>query len=357
MKLLKCTVSYIGNRYDGWQSQKSGNGIQDILEAAISRVENRKVSITGSGRTDAGVSARAQVFMFETQRDMSSYRWMGAINAFLPDDIHIMDVQEVPYTFHARHSVRMKKYTYRVNDGPYDVFTKDIAYQYCHPLDHEKIKACAKLFIGTHDFTSFNSSPLSEYPDQVRTIQSIEITRNGSLIEMTFCGKGFLRYMVRMLSAAIIDVGSGRITCDEVRAMLELKDKRAGRRNAPACGLTLEEVDYLDRIVVTPKVQIREYLYNEPLPYDSWDRHSIEHNCRAGTGNRVYLFCAGIDMEQIGYFLINEEEAVLVIRDEKLYDTASQLQASILAWMMNEGVRRDLKIMLQRHRDDSGITF
>lgn len=357
MKLLKCTVSYIGNRYDGWQSQKSGNGIQDILEAAISRIENRKVSITGSGRTDAGVSARAQVFMFETQRDMSFYRWMGAINAFLPDDIHIMDVQEVPYTFHARHSVRMKKYTYRVNDGSYDVFTKDIAYQYCHPLDHEKIKACAKLFIGTHDFTSFNSSPLSEYPDQVRTIQSIEITRNGSLIEMTFCGKGFLRYMVRMLSAAIIDVGSGRITCDEVRAMLELKDKRAGRRNAPACGLTLEEVDYLDRIVVTPKVQIREYLYNEPLPYDSWDRHSIEHNCRAGTGNRVYLFCAGIDMEQIGYFLINEEEAVLVIRDEKLYDTASQLQASILAWMMNEGVRRDLKIMLQRHRDDSGITF
>ena len=109
MKLLKCTVSYIGNRYDGWQSQKSGNGIQDILEAAISRIENRKVSITGSGRTDAGVSARAQVFMFETQRDMSSYRWMGAINAFLPDDIHIMDVQEVPYTFHARQSVRMKK--------------------------------------------------------------------------------------------------------------------------------------------------------------------------------------------------------------------------------------------------------
>ena len=89
MKLLKCTVSYIGNRYDGWQSQKSGNGIQDILEAAISRIENRKVSITGSGRTDAGVSARAQVFMFETDRDMSSFRWMGAINAFLPDDIHI----------------------------------------------------------------------------------------------------------------------------------------------------------------------------------------------------------------------------------------------------------------------------
>ena len=357
MKLLKCSVSYIGNRYDGWQSQKSGNGIQDILEAAISRIENRKVSITGSGRTDAGVSARAQVFMFETERDMSSYRWMGAINAFLPDDIHIMDVQEVPYTFHARHSVRMKKYTYRVNDGPYDVFTKDIAYQYCYPLDIEKMKACAKLFVGTHDFTSFNSSPLSEYPDQVRTIRSIEIIRNDNLIEITFCGKGFLRYMVRMLSAAIIDVGSGRITCDDVRAMLELKDKRAGRRNAPASGLTLEEVDYLDRIVVTPKVQIREYLFNEPLPYDPWDRMAIEHNCRTKKGNRVYLFCHGIDMEQIGYFLINEEEAVLVIRDESLYPTALQLQDSILEWMKKEGIRKGLKIMQTCDRDDHMITF
>ena len=357
MKLLKCTVSYVGNRYDGWQSQKSRNGIQDILEVAISRIENRKVSITGSGRTDAGVSARAQVFMFETDRDMSSFRWMGAINAFLPEDIHIMDVQEVPYTFHARHSVRMKKYTYRVNDGPYDVFTKDTAYQYCHPLDIDRMKACAKLFVGTHDFTSFNSSPLSEYPNQVRTIRSIEIIRNGNLIEMTFCGKGFLRYMVRMLSAAIIDVGSGRITCDDVISMLEQKNKRAGRRNAPACGLTLEEVDYLDRVVVTPCVQIREFLYDEPLPYDSWDRMAIEHNCRTKTGNRVYLFCRGIDMEQIGYFLMSDEETVLVIRDEKLYDTALLLRASILAWMMNEGVRRDLMIMLQRHRDDSGVTF
>ena len=320
-------------------------------------IENRKVSITGSGRTDAGVSARAQVFMFETERDMSSYRWMGAINAFLPDDIHIMDVQEVPYTFHARHSVRMKKYTYRVNDGPYDVFTKDIAYQYCYPLDIEKMKACAKLFVGTHDFTSFNSSPLSEYPDQVRTIRSIEIIRNDNLIEITFCGKGFLRYMVRMLSAAIIDVGSGRITCDDVRAMLELKDKRAGRRNAPASGLTLEEVDYLDRIVVTPKVQIREYLFNEPLPYDSWDRMAIEHNCRTKKGNRVYLFCHGIDMEQIGYFLINEEEAVLVIRDESLYPTALQLQDSILEWMKKEGIRKGLKIMQTCDRDDHMITF
>ena len=121
MTRLKCTVSYVGKGYDGWQSQKNGKSIQEHLESIISSIENREVHIIGSGRTDAGVSARAQVFCFNTERDMSERKWMGAINAFLPDDIHIMRVEKVPDTFHARYCVRWKKYTYRINDGPYDV--------------------------------------------------------------------------------------------------------------------------------------------------------------------------------------------------------------------------------------------
>lgn len=357
MTRLKCTVSYVGRSYDGWQSQTSKNGIQDHLEAAISRIENHPVSIIGSGRTDAGVSARAQVFMFETDRNMSSYRWIPAINTFLPDDIHIMDVEEVPDTFHARHSVRWKKYTYRVNEEPYDVFTKDIAYQFGHRLDIERMKECAQLFIGTHDFTSFNSSPLSQYPDQNRTIHSIDVERNGNLIEITFCGKGFLRYMVRMLSAAMIDVGSGKITCDEVQAMLMKKDKRAGRRNAPACGLTLEKVDYLERIAVTPEVQIREYLSSDPLPYKTWDRRTIELNCRAKTGNRAYLYCRGIDMIPLGFLLITEHEAKLVVSDETGMKYCDDVRESIQKYLEKESCKRTFEVVDHACAEDVNIRF
>lgn len=353
MKRLKCTVSYVGRQYDGWQSQKSGNGIQDHLEAAISRIENRPVSITGSGRTDAGVSAEAQVFMFDTQREMSEYKWLGAINAFLPDDIHVNKIEEVTETFHARHSVRWKKYVYRVNDGPYDVFTKDIACQYGRPLDLEKMRQCARVFTGTHDFTSFNSSSLKEYPDQTRTVYAIDISRKNGLIEMEFKGKGFLRYMVRMMSAALIDAGSGKTDEDEIKAMLEEKDKRCARRNAPACGLTLKEVDYFERIAVSKESQIREFLYSDILPYESWQLSKIEENCRTHTGTRAYIFCMGLSQKPLGYFLMDACENVLVVNDDEGYEQAVKLSDQIEKYTENSG----FSIVKRSERDDSDIRF
>lgn len=353
MKRLKCTVSYVGRQYDGWQSQKSGNGIQDHLEAAISRIENRPVTITGSGRTDAGVSAQSQVFMFDTERTMSEYKWMGAINAFLPDDIHISAIEEVPDTFHARHSVRWKKYVYRVNDGPYDVFTKDIACQYGRELDIDQMRDCAEVFTGTHDFTSFNSSSLQEYPDQTRTVFSIEIHRNNGLIEMEFKGKGFLRYMVRMMAAALIDAGSGKLGREDIRKMLESRDKRCARRNAPACGLTLQEVNYFERIAVNREVQIREFIHSDVLPYESWQLLQIEENCRFHTGERAYMFCKGLSQQPLGYFLMNEKENVLVINDEDSYEMALSLSDQLSEYTGNRG----FSIEKRQERDDSDILF
>ena len=259
----KCTVSDLGKNYAGWQTQKNGNSIQELIEKNIERITGVRTPITASGRTDAGVSARGQVFHFDSEKDMDGRKWVSAINVFLLDDIHVLKVEKVPWRFHARHCVRWKKYTYRVNDGPYDVFTKDIAYQCAIPLDDAKMHEAAQYLIGKHDFSALNSSPLSEYPDQVRTVESIEIVRHGHMIEMTFQAKGFLRYMVRMMSAAIIEAGKGKIQPTDVKELLESCDKSHSKRNAPACGLTLEEVNYYDVMAMSEEAIIREYILKD----------------------------------------------------------------------------------------------
>ena len=177
MKRFRSTVSYCGAAYDGWQSQRNGQSVQEQIEEALHAIAHQKINITASGRTDAGVNARAQVFHFDCDMDLSARKWMGALNGRLPKDIHIMDVQETDHLFHARYNVRMKQYDYRINLGPYDVFTKDIAYQCPVSLDVEKMEEASKVLIGTHDFTSFNSNPLSETPDQTRTVKDIVFSR------------------------------------------------------------------------------------------------------------------------------------------------------------------------------------
>ena len=261
-----CKVSYLGAHYSGWQSQKDGSSIQEHIESALRHICPEDVVIVASGRTDAGVSAKSQVFHFDTSRDMADRKWIPAINTYLPSDIHITEVKRVPFTFHARHTVRWKRYTYRIHTGMYDVFTKDIAYQCPIPLDFEKMQEASRYFVGKHDFTTFNSSSLVEYPDQVRTIFSVECKKEGDMISLTFKGKGFLRYMVRMMSAALIEVGKGKLQPQEIQVLLEKKSRKVAHRNAPSCGLTLEEVDYFKVFALNEQGMIREYLYYDELP-------------------------------------------------------------------------------------------
>ncbi len=261
-----CTVCYVGRNYDGWQTQRNGNSIQEKLEEVLSRICDAPIRITGSGRTDAGVSARGQVFHFDTERDMTEYKWYGAINAFLPDDIHVMSIVKVPRTFHARYSVRWKNYKYRINVGKYDVFQKDNCYQLCRPLDLEKMREGSQYLLGTHDFTSYNASSLEQYPDQRRPIYDITITQEGDIVTLSYTGKGFLRYMVRMMSGTLIEVGLGKYKPVQVKEILDQKDKRACHKNAPANGLTLNEVKYFQTAVLEDTVMVREYLEYDQLP-------------------------------------------------------------------------------------------
>lgn len=262
----KCTVSYNGHNYSGWQTQKKNNSIQEQIENALFQLIHQKINITAAGRTDRGVNAKGQVFHFDSDLEMTPRKWKGAINNFLPEDIHIIEVEEKDYRFHARYSVKSKQYDYQINFGEYDVFTKDYAYQCPYPVDIKLMEKASKLFIGTHDFTSFNSNSLKETPDQVRTIEDIIFHKEGDTLTISFIGRGFLRYMVRMLVAQLLDVGRGKQTLQELKEKFELKSKRVGRKNAPSEGLTLVKIDYFEVLALDEAYMIREYLPEDLLP-------------------------------------------------------------------------------------------
>ena len=262
MTRYKCTVAYCGADYSGWQKQPDHNSIQDYIEDILNEVSGEKISIIGSGRTDAKVNAWGQVFHFDSDM-LSARRWRGVLNSRLPDDIHIRDIIPAGPYFHARSQVKRKRYEYHINRGEYNVFTKDTAYQCPYEIDTEAMKEASRILIGTHDFTSFNSTPLSEIPDQVRTIQAIEFTENGDELVISFLGKGFLRYMVRMISGELLEVGRGRKTADDIRSLLEKKEKDIAKHNARPQGLTLKEVEYYDVAAVSQHYMVREAIIED----------------------------------------------------------------------------------------------
>ena len=241
---LKVTVSYDGSNYCGWQTQPNGESIQNVIEEVLEKIHKEKLHITGSGRTDAKVHAYGQVFHVDSSIKMNEHEWSMAFNTNLPDDIVVRSVEIVHDEFHARFDAKWKHYTYKVNIGNYDPFKRNYELQLCKDLDVDLIKECAKLFVGTHDFSAFNGNSLEERPNQVRTIFKIDVVRNKDSLVFNFYGEGFLRYMVRMLSQTLIEVGKGRLSVERVGELLEEAVKSSAPYNASAVGLYLVKVGY-----------------------------------------------------------------------------------------------------------------
>ena len=317
MMRYKCVVSYVGRNYSGWQSQRKGDSIQEILEAVIERITQEKVNVIGSGRTDAGVNARAQVFMFDTKRKMPARKWMGAINAFLPDDIHIMAVEEEDDCFHARYNVRFKQYNYRINHGPYNVFTKDTVFQCPMHLDVEKMREGIPYLVGTHDFTSLNSSSLEEYPDQVRTVRSITLTEEDGVITLAFIGKGFLRYMVRMMASVFIEIGKHKYEPSHIQEILDAKRKSFPHKNSPAEGLTLEYVDYFKTLALDEMGMVREFLMGDDTSCTNLELSILEQAVKENASHQFFAMTTRHSQELLGYYEINDGEASLHILEEE----------------------------------------
>lgn len=243
---FKATVAYDGHRYAGFQKQINATGIQSIIEKALSKIIRKPVSITAAGRTDAGVHAFGQVFHFDGPNSISPLGYYNALNTLLPKDIRIQSIEPVPDAFHARFSASGKRYEYvitRQRDNPFIDPYKTFVWQ---ELNLEKMREGAAILCGTHDFTSFCNAQIDPRKPRTKTIWSISIVEDGPDIRIGYHGSGFLRYQVRMMSAALIALGQNKITVEELKDILEARDKHACRFNAPAKGLYLLGVDYPD---------------------------------------------------------------------------------------------------------------
>ncbi|MBR5208088.1 MAG: tRNA pseudouridine(38-40) synthase TruA [Erysipelotrichaceae bacterium] len=243
---FKCIVSYDGYDYSGWQTQPNKVTVQKTIENTIEYISRARTGITGSGRTDAKVHAAGQVFHFDTEFYLDARGWKRALNGHLPNDIRVLSVEEVDQEFHARFSAEAKRYDYLISlkDQEPDVFHWRYAYPATWHLDIEKMKECSKLFVGRHDFTSFCANSLETDPDQTREIYRIDFHEEGNLVRISYYGEGFLRYMVRMLTGTMLEVGRGRITLEDVQKIMDRRDKTACRYNAKPHGLSLVKVYY-----------------------------------------------------------------------------------------------------------------
>ena len=250
MRNLKMILSYDGAEFSGWQVQPDAITVQGTLASAIGRITGEKVLPQGSGRTDAGVHAVAQVVTFVTESSVPTGNFVKALNDVLPASVRVLGVTEMPAQFHARHSARAKTYRYRIYRGAIcPPFLARYVWHYPYPLDDEAMARAAGLVIGEKDFTSFAAvdperGREGEPASNVRTIFSSSWERSGEELIYTVRGSGFLHHMVRNLLGTFLLVGRGTLQVEDVTRILEARSRSAAGATAPASGLYLVGVEY-----------------------------------------------------------------------------------------------------------------
>ncbi|MCC0629332.1 MULTISPECIES: tRNA pseudouridine(38-40) synthase TruA [unclassified Clostridioides] len=245
MRNIKMIVAYDGSRYKGYQKLGDNNmTIQEKLETVLSKMTNETVEIIGSGRTDMGAHARGQVINFRTNCMDSVDKIQKYLYEYLPEDIVVKAVEEVDERFHSRYNVKSKTYMYRIDNNKYhNPFIRRYATHVSKKLDLDRMRKASEYLIGEHDFTSFASSK-SKKKSNVREIYSINIKEDDNIVEIYIEGNGFLYNMVRIIVGALMDVGLKRIAPQDIKYMLESKDRSQSSDTAPAKGLCLWKVRY-----------------------------------------------------------------------------------------------------------------
>jgi len=240
------TIAYDGTRFAGWQIQAKDDTVQSLIEKAITTLWGERYHLYGSGRTDAGVHALGQIANFQAPvkfKDLNELR--RALNHNLPEQIRILGCKEVPEEFHARFTCKGKEYLYRIyNEEVMDPFEHMKAFHQPMSLDFKAMKEAQQHLMGTHDFSSFASNPGYARTTMVRTMQSVSLQQEGSLVSLRFRADGFLYRMVRNLTGALIKVGRGRITASEFKGILEACKRSEAPQTAPSHGLYLYKVFY-----------------------------------------------------------------------------------------------------------------
>lgn len=241
-------VAYDGTEYSGWQIQPNAVTIEEKLIEALQSLFGEEVKLIGASRTDAGVHALGNVGVFDVDTRIPAEKIAYAMNARLPEDIRVVESIEVASDFHPRHCDCEKTYEYSIWN---DTFENPLCTRYAHffyrELNLELMKEAAGHIVGTHDFTSFCAAA-SQVEDKTRTVYSVDIEKKDKLITIRVRGNGFLYNMVRIIAGTLINVGSGLMSVEEVKKAVEGQNRALAGPTAPAKGLKLVKIDYIDNI-------------------------------------------------------------------------------------------------------------
>ena len=245
---FKLTVAYDGTAYQGWQVQKTGTGVQEIVEAAFGKMFPSVKRIHSSSRTDTGVHALGMVAHVEIPRaefKMPAARLALALNAFLPDAIRVLSAVRCRPDFHARFHATGKQYRYTVWNHPVmNPLLRHHAWHFPQKLNLAAMRAAAKSFVGQHNFKSFAGTRSYEMESNVRTLTRCDLKRSGSQLTFIIEGDGFLYKMCRGIVGTLVQIGQGKIPAAELKNILASRDRRVAGMTAPAKGLVLWKVFY-----------------------------------------------------------------------------------------------------------------
>ena len=245
MRNLKITLAYDGTGFCGWQVQPGRQTIQGLLEAALAEIEGAAVKVHGSGRTDAGVHALAQVASFHLANPIPAENLREAMNRLLPEAVRVLRVEEAAADFHARYSARAKTYEYRIwREEICPPLVSRYVFPFPYPLDEERMRQAAPRLCGTRDFRSLTANGGEAVESTVRTVFSSTLAREGEQLTYRVRGSGFLHHMVRNAVGTLIEVGRGNLAPEDIDRILEARDRSAAGATAPARGLFLVEVEY-----------------------------------------------------------------------------------------------------------------
>lgn len=245
MKRIKLIVAYDGTNYCGWQLQKNGITIEEVLNKTLSDFFHQEIRVIGASRTDSGVHALGNVAVFDADVTMPPEKIAYAINNLLPDDIRIQRSEEVASDFHPRYCDTRKTYEYKIYNAQFpDPMVRLYSHFVYFHLDEEKMQQGASYLVGEHDFKSF-CTPKEDVENTVRTIYYIKVIREGNMVRILVNGNGFLYNMVRIIVGSLLKVGMGMIEPSEIGNILEARDRTRAGHKAAACGLTLMNIEYV----------------------------------------------------------------------------------------------------------------
>ena len=241
--LLK--LAYDGTRYHGWQIQENAVTVQQVFQEALMKVTGRQEDLKACSRTDTGVHAREFCVSLKTESPIPPERLLAALNHYLPEDVAVRSVEQVPLDFHARYSCKGKEYVYQIWNHPVrDPFLRQRALHYWYPIDEALLDRAARHYVGRHDFSSFCTLDRREKGDLTRTVTKSQVTREGDMVLFTVAADGFLYNMVRIMVGTLLRVQQGKLAPEDIPGVLAAQDRRAAGPTAPAWGLYLNRVFY-----------------------------------------------------------------------------------------------------------------